>query len=101
MKFIIPLNYKFKNIILGIIDYPTAILNLIWNTFLYFILKNFSIVLSTKIFIFSALSFPVLLLTIVGFNNESPLYTIKYLIQYIRRPKIYLFQKQNYNSKLY
>lgn len=94
MKFIIPQNYKFKNKIFGIVDYPTALLNTVWNIVLYFILKNFTIALSTKIFIFSTLSFPILLLTIVGFNNESPLYTIKYLIQYIKRPKIYLFQKQ-------
>ncbi len=95
MKFIIPQNFKFKNRILGIIDYSTAILNLLWDTILYFILKNINIILSTKIFIFSAFSFPVLLLTIIGFNNESPLYTIKYLFYYIKRPKIYLFQKNN------
>ena len=95
MKFIIPQNFKFKNRILGIIDYSTAILNLLWDTILYFNLKNINIILSTKIFIFSAFSFPVLLLTIIGFNNESPLYTIKYLFYYIKRPKIYLFQKNN------
>ena len=93
MKFIIPQNYKFKNRIFGIIDYSTAILNLIWDVILYFILKNFNMILTTKIFIFSALSFPVLLITIVGFNNESPIYTIRYLIKYLRSPKIYLFQK--------
>ena len=95
MKFIIPQNYKFKNRIFGIIDYSTAILNIIWNTILFFILKNIQIILTTKIFIFSALSFPVLLLTIVGFNNESPLYTLRYLICYIKKPKLYLFQKNN------
>lgn len=93
MKFIIPQNYKFKNRILGIIDYPTAILNLIWNMVLYFILKDLKIILSYKIFIFSALSFPVLLLTIIGFNNESPIHTLKYLIKYFKSQKVYLFQK--------
>ena len=93
MKFIIPQNYKFKNRIFGVIDYSTAVLNLIWDIVLYFMLKNISIILSTKIFIFSALSFPVLLLTIVGFNNESPIYTLKYLIKYFKSPKMYLFQK--------
>ena len=29
MKFIFPQNYKFKNKFLGIIDYPTIILNVI------------------------------------------------------------------------
>ena len=99
MKFIIPQNYKFKNRIFGIIDYPTAILNVIWDVVLYFIIKNFNLPLSNKIFIFSAFSFPVLLLTIVGFNNESPLYTLKYLINYIRKPKIYLFDKNNEYNK--
>ena len=95
MKFIIPQNYKFKNRIFGIIDYPTAILNIVWDIILYFIIKNFNLPLGTRIFIFSALSFPILLLTIVGFNNESPLYTLKYIISYIRKPKIYLFDKNN------
>ena len=99
MKFIIPQNYKFKNRIFGIIDYPTAILNIIWDVILYLIIKNFNIPLSTRIFIFSAFSFPILLLTIVGFNNESPLYTLKYLICYIKKPKIYLFNKNNNFNK--
>lgn len=93
MTFIIPQNYKYKNRILGIIDYPTAILNIIWNLILYFIVKNIPVIVTTKIFIFSALSFPVLLLTIFGFNNESPLFTLKYIIRYIIRPKVYLFEK--------
>lgn len=94
MTFIIPQNYKYKNRILGIIDYPTAVLNIIWNLILYFIVKNIPVIVTTKIFIFSALSFPVLLLTIFGFNNESPLFTIKYIIRYLIRPKVYLFDKK-------
>ena len=39
MKFIIPQNYNFKNKILGIIDYSTAILNIIWY-FIIFIILN-------------------------------------------------------------
>ena len=93
MKFVIPQNYKFKNKIFGIIDYPTAILNIVWNIILYFILKNISLNISAKIFIFSSLSFPVLLLTIVGFNDESPIYSVKYIFRYLRRQKVYLYRK--------
>lgn len=93
MNFIIPRNYKFKNKILGIIDYPTALFNLIWNALLYFLLKNIIVSLTIKIFIFSTLSFPILLLTIISFNNESPIYTIKYIIRFLIKPKIYLFKK--------
>ena len=96
MNFIIPKNYKFKKKILGIIDYSTAILNIIWNIILYFFLKNIDTEFVIKIFIFSSLSFPILLLTIIGFNNESPLYTIKYFFRYFFSQKIYLFEKQNF-----
>lgn len=92
MHFIIPKNYKFKNKIFGVIDYPTALINVIWNVVIYFILKNVNIAVSIRIFIFSSLSFPVLLLTIIGFNNESPLYTISYILKFLHRQKIYLYK---------
>lgn len=92
MNFIIPKNYIFKNKIMGIIDYPTAIFNLVWNIIIYFILKNINMNLSIKIFVFSSFSFPVLLLTIIGFNNESPVYTFKYIIKYLFKQKVYLFK---------
>lgn len=92
MNFIIPKNYKFKNKIFGVIDYPTALINVIWNVFIYFVLKNVNIAVSVRIFIFSTLSFPILLLTIIGFNNESPLYTIGYIVKFLHRQKIYLYK---------
>ncbi len=98
MTFIIPKNYKFKNKLLGIIDYPTAILNVSWNLIIYFILKTLALSITKKVFIFSTLSFPVLLISIVGFNNESPIYTIKYILKFLIKQKVYLFRKQ-YSDK--
>lgn len=97
MNFIIPKNYNFKNKLFGIIDYTTAIFNTIWNVLLYFILKNIEITISIKICIFSSISFPVLLLTLIGFNNESPIYTIKYLLNYLKSQKVFLFKKEYSN----
>lgn len=97
MNFIIPKNYNFKNKLFGIIDYTTAIFNTIWNVLLYFILKNIEITISIKICIFSSLSFPALLLTLIGFNNESPIYTIKYLLNYLKSQKVFLFKKEYSN----
>ncbi|MBR3673611.1 MAG: hypothetical protein IKN65_04920 [Clostridia bacterium] len=94
MKFIIPKNYKFKNRIFGIIDYPTAIVNIVWDVFIYFLLRNIDANISIRIFIFTLLSFPVLLITIVGFNNESPVYTLKYVVRFLIKQKIYLFKKE-------
>lgn len=96
MHFIIPKNYKFKNKLFGIFDYPTAILNIIWNIIIYFILKNINAAITIRIFIYTSLSFPVLLLTMVGFNNESPIYTIKYVVRFLIRQKVYLFRKSFY-----
>ena len=94
MKFIIPKNYKFKNRIFGIIDYPTDIVNIVWDVFIYFLLRNIDANISIRIFIFTLLSFPVLLITIVGFNNESPVYTLKYVVRFLIKQKIYLFKKE-------
>ena len=41
MKFIFPQNYNFKNKLFGIIDYTNLFLNIIWNFFIYFIIKKF------------------------------------------------------------
>lgn len=96
MNYIIPKNYRFKNKILGIIDYPTAIFNIIWNVILFFILKNINITFSLKLFIFTVVSFPILLFTTIGFTNESPFYSIKYIIKYIFSQKLYLFKKDDF-----
>ena len=48
MHFIIPKNYKFKNKILGIIDYSTGLINLIWNIIIYIILRTINTSFSVK-----------------------------------------------------
>jgi len=41
MKFIFPQNYKYKNKLLGIMDYSTALINLSFFIFIYFIISFF------------------------------------------------------------
>ena len=93
MKFIFPQNYNFKNKILGIIDYSTAILNILWYiiifAILHFFIKNWNI----KIFLFISLCFPLTIFSIVGFNGEPVVYVFKYISKYLLRPKLYLFKK--------
>ena len=59
MKFIIPQNYNFKNKILGILDYQTAIFIVIWCSItfglLHIFIKNWDI----KIFLFISLLFKI------------------------------------------
>ena len=93
MKFIIPQNYDFKNKILGIIDYSTAIFNIIWYVLVFALLELIFDDWNIKIFLFISLSFPITLFSIVGFNGEPIIYVIQYLIKYLIMPKLYLFKK--------
>ena len=40
MKFIFPQNYKFNKKILGLIDYQTALLNIIWGGIVFLIINR-------------------------------------------------------------
>ena len=93
MKFIIPQNYNFKNKILGIIDYSTAIFNIIWYLLIFIILTIIFNDWNIKIFLFISLCFPITLFSIVGFNGEPIVFVFKYIIKYIFRPKLYLYKK--------
>ena len=94
MKFIFPQNYNFKNKFLGIFDYSTIILNLIWNILIFFIINLFNINLNIKIFIFILLIFPLLLFSIVGFNGENMIYVFYYFFKFIFKPKLLFFDKK-------
>ena len=92
MKFIIPQNYNFKSKLLGIIDYSTAILNIIWDTLIFCIINIFVSSLVIKIFLFIILCFPILIFSIIGFNHENIVYVLLYLIKYASSQKVYLFK---------
>ena len=64
MKFIFPQNYNFKNKLFGIIDYTNLFLNIIWNFFIYFIIKFLFNNITIKIFVFIVFSLPFLLFSI-------------------------------------
>lgn len=93
MKFIIPQNYNFKNKILGIIDYSTAIFNIVWYIIIFFIINLLFSNWNIKIFLLVSLCFPITLFSIVGFNGDPIIYVFKYIIKYIFRPKLYLYKK--------
>ena len=93
MKFIFPQNYSFKNKILGIIDYSTAFLNILWYVFIFGLLHLLIHNWNVKIFLFISFCFPLTIFSIVGFNGEPVIYVLKYILKYIIRPKLYLYKK--------
>lgn len=93
MKFIFPQNYNFRNKILGIVDYTTAFANILWYAIITLILYIIPISLQIKIFIFIILCFPFFLISITGLNGENVLYILRYLIKFMIKQKIYLYEK--------
>lgn len=93
MKFIIPQNYNFKNKILGIIDYTTLIFNIIWIALIVFLLNIIFNNLNIKIFFTIIFCFPIIILSLIGFNGENILYVFSYMFKYIFKQKLYLYNK--------
>ena len=89
MKFIFPQNYAFKNKLLGIIDYSTALANVFWYVIVFIFVNLFFRSLELKICFFIFLSFPFFLISVTGLNGENILYVFKYFFKFIVRPKIY------------
>lgn len=92
MKFIFPQNYKFKNKLFGIIDYSTAIINIIWYLIVYFFINLIFVDSKIKIFTFILLCFPFFLMSIIGFNQENIILVITYVIKFFKNRKIYLYK---------
>ena len=93
MKFIFPQNYKFNTKILGLIDYQTAILNLIWGGLVFLIINFIFNSLNIKIFLFIVLVFPMLIFSAVGINGENVISVIIYMLKFLIRPKLLFYSK--------
>lgn len=94
MKFIFPKNFDFKPKLFGVFDYSTIIINIIFDLFIFSISNLLFSDLYIKIFIIISLCFPILILSIVGLNNENVFYVLLYIFKYFVRPKLYLYNKE-------
>lgn len=95
MKFIFPQNYNFKNKLFGVIDYTTIFVNVVWCAFIFLI----SILLfkdwSNRIFIVITFSFPLILLSLSGFQGENIICVFSYFFHFIFCQKLFFFKKNN------
>ncbi len=92
MKFIFPTNYNFKNKLFGVIDYPTALFNIIYFFIIFGIFNLFFKNINLKIIFIIIFYFPILLFSIIGFNHENILYSIFYICKFMLKPKLYLYK---------
>lgn len=93
MIFIFPRNYNIHSKFLGIISYPSLFFNLLWDFFVYCLINLLFLSLTIKTFLFIIFTLPILLLSIIGINNENIFSTLFYLLKFIFSYKLYLFNK--------
>jgi len=94
VKFIFPQNYKLNTKLFGIIDYSSAIVDVVWGSIIFFLINFFIRKILYKIFVFIILVFPVVIFSIVGVEGENLLYFFYYMIKYVLRQKLYLYEKK-------
>jgi len=92
-EFIFPMNYKNKEKFLGIIDYRTLGVILLFSIVIFFILKNFEIELVFKVSIFIMVVGFFSILILVGINGENMLDFLYFMIKYAVNEKVYVYRK--------
>ena len=93
MNFVFPSNYNFKNKLFGLIDYTTAIINVIWYIFSFCLVNLLWVDFNLKLFIFSVLAIPFLIFSIINNRNESILVVLGYIFKFLYSPKLYFYRK--------
>ena len=93
IQFIFPNNYKYNSKLFGIIDYSTIIFNIGWDLIIFFLLNLFNISINIKLYVFIIFCFPFFLITSISFYHENIIYVIFYIINFIKKNKIYIYKK--------
>ena len=92
MTYIIPQNYNFKPKLFGILDYPTAILNVSIIVILILFLRLIPFALVVKCIIFIVCYLPLFLVSIFGFYNENFILIFLYVFKYLISPKVFIYR---------
>ena len=90
--YIFPKNYNFTNKIGGVIDYPTAIFNLLFIFLLYKFISIFKLTLTSKLIFISIFYTPIFLVSIFNHNDDNIICIAYYVIKFLVRPKLYLYK---------
>ena len=93
MNFIFPSNYNFKNKLFGIIDYTSAIINIIWYIFIFCLVNLIITDFNLKIILFISLCLPFLIFTVINNRNENILFVLLYVIKFFWSKKLYFYRK--------
>lgn len=95
IEYIVPKNYDIKPKILGIIEQEAFILFLIITLIIFVIINSIIENIFIKLQIIIVITLPQIVILI---NGESIIYIVKYVLLYILRKKVYLYEKSVFNS---
>lgn len=93
VKYIFPLNYKYSEKLLGIIEYKVLLPLSIYGAILLLILSRFNISIFLGFSIFIILFFPPLLLSINTINGETIFSFLFAVVTFEKKSKVYLYKK--------
>lgn len=100
LEFKIHKNINFKPKVFGIFEKKSFILTMIASFILIKVLDFFKINSILKLEIIIMFLIPNLLLSANSLMYESPVYTLKYLLNYLFSKKVYLYEREYmYNKK--
>jgi len=92
-EYIFPMNYKKKEKFLGMVDYKTLVVLVIFSTLTFFILKNIAVGIGVKVTIFIMVVGFFSILMLVGVNGENMLDFLVFVCKYLIREKVYVYRK--------
>lgn len=93
MKFIFPQNYHFQSKLFGLIDYSTAVFDIVYGIIVFGILNFLFDSFQLKLSLFIIFVLPVFIVSLTGFYRESIISVFIYMFNFIKNRKIYFYEK--------
>lgn len=91
--FIFPKNYNFSYKFLGIIDYSTILINILYGLLIIFFIGLLINKIYLKICLFIIFFLPFFLFTILRTNKENIFIILFFLLKFYLSPKVHLYKK--------
>ena len=92
-KYKFPLNYKYQEKFLGIIEYRILLPIAIFVCFVIFVLYSFKVDFFVSFGIVIMISLPPVLILSMGINGQPAIPYIKAIIKFNRSKKVYMYQR--------
>ena len=94
-KYIFPMNYKQKEKFMGVIDYKVLVVCGIFLAIIFFIVKNLSVTLFSKIVTFIVVAGCPTIFILIGINGENMVDFIYFIFKFFIKCKVYVYRNDD------